>query len=909
MEKGSLLLLKEGILGLGKGENAGIYLGREKSGKGYIYTLFTLRGLQKLSQKNVVRPLPHLRFKGKENQQEMRRFLLEKVKPELLEREKKGVNISSQEILNKVKLTQLWQSVLSYLSWSEERKRSLFGSQFRRIEENGFSAEEIGKIYFYPKIPGEEHISALRTILSPCEKGYHGYFFRKVYKGKEHFIPYSKEVMTAVEEHIYILKNLKRYFVEWDEEKEEEKRERKKHFRLKVEEPSEVSLPEEMKKELNRLLDWAELYLKNADFNWSEKEGSVFGLAETKIRKLEDFDLEKFFYFFALDLSENPKLELPSALLTMLLIFKRLNYREASHLLLKYFQRSGKIHFHLEFKEHQLRAAERLPEDVEEEDLIGRKNLTHLETYTVDPVDAKDFDDAISFVVKDAQDKGNQFKRKVFELWVHIADVSHYVRPHNVVDDEARFRATSVYLPTGVLPMLPPKLSDNLCSLVSGKIRLAVSTRLVFDCESLELLYKEHFNSFIKVKRNLSYDYVDEKIKEGVEPFKSMSDFAKRLEKKYRRLDIGTTERKLRFSEDGNGFEVSLKEPTAATKMIEQFMVVTNEAVASTISEAGLPMLYRVHPLPEKEKVERFNSMCKALGYPELVLDVEWERVKGIRSKEREDNLPTHEESIISALFSGKKMTLGCFGFEGEEKVKAGEGNHCSQELPPMDREDLKIFVTAYSKSLEKIKKLEPDIKQIFSEHLLSAMPRALYSPSNLGHFGLNSLCYCHFTSPIRRYPDILVHRALKVLIAEKEGGGDCPWAPPSDDEVKRMADICNEQSQAAEELERLMVDTALAMRISREKEFRRKIYNAMVCGLTPTSIFLNMDGFTEGRLPLSRLFKADGITVDESEARILYINEKTGEEREILRLGERVRCVVHGVDIAEGKIDLSLKG
>ncbi|HID71618.1 MAG TPA: RNB domain-containing ribonuclease [Thermoplasmata archaeon] len=169
----------------------------------------------------------------------------------------------------------------------------------------------------------------------------------------------------------------------------------------------------------------------------------------------------------------------------MLLIFKRLNYREASHLLLKYFQRSGKIHFHLEFKEHQLRAAERLPEDVEEEDLIGRKNLTHLETYTVDPVDAKDFDDAISFVVKDAQDKGNQFKRKVFELWVHIADVSHYVRPHNVVDDEARFRATSVYLPTGVLPMLPPKLSDNLCSLVSGKIRLAVSTRLVFDCERL----------------------------------------------------------------------------------------------------------------------------------------------------------------------------------------------------------------------------------------------------------------------------------------------------------------------------------------------------------------------------------------------------------------------------------------
>ena len=190
---------------------------------------------------------------------------------------------------------------------------------------------------------------------------------------------------------------------------------------------------------------------------------------------------------------------------------------------------------------------------------------------------------------------------------------------------------------------------------------------------------------------------------------------------------------------------------------------------------------------------------------------------------------------------------------------------------------------------------------------LLRTMPRALYNSSNHGHFGLNSLSYCHFTSPIRRYPDVLIHRALKAQLAEMQGF-PCSWEFPALEDIERMSDICNEQSKAAEDLERLMVDIALATRLSREKELREKSYRAMVTGLSPGSIFLNMDGISEGRIPLSRLARKEEISVDEGDARVMMINAVTGEEEELIRLGQRVSCRIFSVDIAEGRIELSFK-
>ena len=968
MNTGDILLLKEGTLGLGKGDNIGIYLGREKGGKQYIYTLFTLKGRQKVRQENVVRQLAGLAFKGNlKDDAAMRGYLLREVKPELKRREENRVKLSPEAIVKQVGIRDLWSSVVSFMEWGEEkRKAAQIDASPEDITSTGLSAQEIARIYFFPALPLEEHVAALRAILSMCEDAHYGYFRRQKKGKEERFIPYSRQEMTGVEEHIRRLNTLKGVFVEWREEeiqdngtgrsneaaggvnstgegekgvagaggkeryyyddygrKRRVKPGKRKTPHLLVEDPASVELSSELQTELNRILQWAICYLRHADFNFERAGESsgvcpIFGLGGTAIRNLPGFSLERFLLYFAVDIVQNQRLELPSALVSHLLTFGLVSCREASDLLLECFAASGRIHFHLKFRESVLRAAEMLPDGVREEDLEDRTDLTALETYTIDPSDAKDFDDAVSIVVREADDPENPHGKDVVELYVHIADVSHYVRPHDLIDEEARFRATSVYLPTGVVPMLPTKLSNHLCSLVAGDVRLAVSTRLTFDSETMEIIEKRHFNSFIRVNANLSYEYVMERIREGKEPFASMHRLAQRLAEKHRRLDLETPERKLRFTPDGSGFDISLKHATDATRMIENFMVVTNEAVADTISEAKMPALYRIHPLPDRERVEKFSGMCSALGYDDLRIEVDWDALSRTHSGGKKPQ-SAGSDDLVSALLSGGKISLGGFGFpgagvmngagaekEGIEGEDEEENETIGGPLQPMNPADLKIFVDAFQKTLAGIKAKEEDLRNMLTDRLLSTLPRANYSPSNHGHFGLNSLSYCHFTSPIRRYPDVLVHRALKFII-NREQGRDTPWEPPEAEEVSTMSEICNEQSQSAEDLERQMVDIALATRLFVEKELRQKIYRAMVSGLTPTSVFLNMDGFSEGRIPLSHL-SGDRLTVDEFEARVIRRDEITGEETEVLRLGQRVGCTVYSVDVGEGRIELSLK-
>jgi len=940
MNIGDILLLKEGILGLARDENVGIYLDREKGGKQYVYSVFTVRGLQKVRQNNVVKELSGLRYKGPTSDQAaMKRYLLDKVKPRLKGRHKEQpVTLSPKNILREVDISALWNAVADFMDWGEEKKQGVFpGIPPENWLGKGLLVGDISTIYFRPKVPQEEHVAAIRTILSVCEDPHYGYFRRWIEGRKERFVPYSREEMAHVENHVDRLHTLKGYFVEWVKEelvagsgdgekddfyyddagKRHRRRPRKRKVpKLLVEEPAELELPGEMRSELDTLLQWSALYLKNAGFNWREPGVPGFGLAGTEVRSIKGFDLKKYLHFFAIDIAGNQRLELPSALVELLLIFRQVTYREASQLLLSFFLTSGKIHFHLEFKEVHLKAAGMLPDTVREKELEGRRDLTALETYTIDPPDAKDFDDAISFAVLEASDPYNPHGKELVELWVHIADVTNYVHPGDIIDDEARFRATSVYLTTGVLPMLPHKLSDHLCSLVVGDIRLAVSTRLLFDTKTLEILEKEHVDSFIKVDENLSYDYVNQKMEEGTEPFKGMCAFAKALEEHYQRLDLDTPERKLRFTDDGTGFDISLKMASDATRMIENFMVITNEAVAQTLSEANVPGLYRIHPLPERQRITRFNGMCGSLAYDDTTIDVEWDLFDRGDESRKEETSKGADGDILSTLMSGGTVSLGGFAFD-QKPVEAegstgddGKGEGETGGFPsfePINPDDLKIFVSAFNQTLSAIKSREQDIGFMLTNRLLGTMPRALYHPRSHGHFGLNSLSYCHFTSPIRRYPDILVHRALKVLIAKQEEKR-CPWDTPEADEVGRMADICNEQTKAAEELERLMVDIALATRLSREKELRERTYSAMVSGLTPRSVFLNMDGFSEGRIPISHLSRREQLTVDEGEARVLRVDEATGVEKEVLRLGQRIACRIYSIDIGEGKIELSLK-
>ncbi len=939
MNTGDLLLLKEGILGLRKGENLGIYLGREKGGKQYLYLVFTPRGKQKVKQSNVVRTLPGFSYRGQLDDLEgMRRFLKREVIPKFLKQEGRKLDLSPRNIQKHTTLEQLWNATLAFLDWNYEKQQAaLPNAQVESLGLSGFSVAEIAAVYFFPKVPMEEHVGAVRSILTPCEDPGHVYFQRRGGGKRERYFPYAREEMAGVLAHVERLNALKACFVEWVEEEVEMeesegkaeyyyddagKRHRKKPRtrrvpKLLVPDPAETQLPGELETELGTVLEWCRLYLENAGWNWKSEKGPAFGLGGTNVRILKGFSLEKYLHFFAVDMAQNSKLELVSGFIELLLIFKHLNYQDASKLLIRNFLVSGQVHFHLAFKKAQLLQAERLPDVVSEEDMKGRRDLTALETYTIDPPDAKDFDDAVGFRrLVDGHPENPLRDREVLELWVHIADVANYVRPESAIDDEARFRATSVYLPTGVLPMLPHKLSDHLCSLVADDIRLAVSTRMLFDPENFEMLHKEHHNSFIRVDENLSYDQVNSWIEEEREPFTGMCAFSKGLEQRFKRLSLETQERKLRFSDDGESFDVTLKHPSNSTRMIEQFMVVTNEAVADTFNEESLFGLFRIHPLPEQQKVANFNELCQSLGYEDVGIEVDWEALNAGEGGEDEPAQAKEDSGVLGALLSGGKISLGGFSFkedqeeedQGPEDVEEKPGKKESGfHMPPMDPEKLEILTKAFNKTLGTIRAKEEDLKYMLSGRILRTMPRALYSLSNHGHFGLNSQSYCHFTSPIRRYPDVLIHRALKCLIYERESQF-CPWYPPEAEEIESMTEICNDQSRSAEDLERLMVDIALAMRTSREKELREKSYHGMVSGLTAGSIFVNMDGISEGRIPMSKLGTREQLELAEGEGRVLKIDELTGEEEEVLRLGQRIPCKVYSVDIAQGRIELSFK-
>ena len=956
MKPGDILLLKEGLLGLGAGENAAIFLSREKGGKQHVYTVFTLKGQQRLKQDNVVKTVKGLQYRGQtSDSREMNRFLQQKVKPKLQSQQQKKVELSPRNIEKQVNVRKIWNVILNFLDWDWDKKEALFPDLDSSIwMEQGFSPAELAQLYFHPKLPMSEHVQAIKSILSACEGRGTGYFRRTIQRKQEFFFPYAREEMTGVEAHVQRLQTLKGLFVEWVEEavidevdagasrrrrdkndgepgfyyddsgRKHKKRPRTRKIpKLLVEDPATLELEPEMKAELDRLLDWTKLFFKHGGFNWHPEDGPVFGLGETDVNSLPGFTLEKFIHFFALDLTGNQKLEPFSAFMELLLTFNKVSYREASELLLNYFLVSGKVHFHLSFRESHLLAASRLPDSVREEDKAGRKDLTELETYTIDPADAKDFDDAISFSILEAGEDGNSHNVRVARLWVHIADVSHYVLKGDVIDDEARFRATSVYLPIGVLPMLPEKLSNHLCSLVAEDLRLAVSTRMDFELESGRLLDKEHCNSVIRVDGNLSYEDANLLIDQKKEPFTGMNQLSLALKQRHQRLNLDTPERKLRFTEDGTEFKLSLKMSTNSTRMIEQFMVITNEAVASTISDASLPGTYRIHPLPDKVKIDAFNEMCKALGHEDMSIQVDWEKLEQAKA---EDEGEQHSEKkgekkddMLSALLSGGSISFGGFtgGGKKNQEEETEEKGPAQPWLKPMDPSELKELTTAFNRTLFAIGTREQDHKTLLSYRLLRTMPRATYHSTNHGHFGLNSQSYCHFTSPIRRYPDILIHRALKVLMAQGQGQPK-PWEEPTEEEIERMVEICNEQSRSAESLEYKMIDIAIATRLSQEKELRDQRYQGMVTGITPGSIFVNMDGFSEGRFPLSRLGKGkesrrdslgrgSEVTVDECEARVLRLDQETGEEEEILRLGQRVACSVYRIDIGEGRIELTV--
>ncbi len=414
-----------------------------------------------------------------------------------------------------------------------------------------------------------------------------------------------------------------------------------------------------------------------------------------------------------------------------------------------------------EFPEDALEAAAALPHDPEPASWAGRLELFDLPTFTIDGADAKDFDDAVSL-----EDLGGGRLR----LGVHIADVAHYVTRDSAIDKEAVHRGTSVYLPGRVIPMLPPKLSDHLCSLRPDVPRLTLTCWMDMTADGAVHGAKVE-ETVIRSWRRFTYeevqDALDGKPVERVKPevlasVKRMGPLAKALTAwRMRRgaLDFSTSEYQVKCDAEGTPVEVIKRPRLDSHRLVEEFMVAANEAVARTLTKARVPFLRRLHDVPDPEKLDELQKELGKLGI----------------------KAPT---SLVANPVKGLQGLL-----------KAAIG-HPFEETANIS--------------------------------VIRSLKLALYSPEPGGHFGLASKDYCHFTSPIRRYPDLFVHRALKGMFSGK------PRAHCEGLSVEALATRCSERERGASEAERKAVDLARAQLLGRSvgQEFVGVVVNVTSAGL-----------------------------------------------------------------------------
>ncbi len=458
----------------------------------------------------------------------------------------------------------------------------------------------------------------------------------------------------------------------------------------------------------------------------------------------------------------------------------------------------------------------------------GRVDLREIKHVTIDGETARDFDDAVAVIKSKAG----------YRLYVSIADVSHYVTPGSDLDTEAYQRGTSVYFPTRVVPMLPERLSNNLCSLVPDEDRYAFTAILDFDQKGRRV-GKKFTKSLIRSQRRLTYTMVkellvdnDPEVKKGLKgllnPLKWMGELAAEIEKqRMARGSIGfeLPEAQIELGPDDTVAGISRMERNLAHKIIEEFMLAANEAVASTFDEQGMPSVYRVHEPPDPVKVGEFVEFGGSLGF----------------------QLPSGSGS---PAWFGKVL-----------KLAAGS----PQEY-------------------------------IINNLLLRTMQQARYSPENVGHFGLAAEYYTHFTSPIRRYPDLMVHRALSRLLADpkakvKSGAGQSPA-----ESLVEAGIFLSKRERTAVDAEREVVDR-IKVRYMAEKV--GESFEGVVAGATSFGLFVELlDVFVNGAVAISEM-RDDYYHHDEKHHRL--IGKRTGK---MFQIGDLVQVRVAGVDSSRRHIN-----
>ena len=434
-----------------------------------------------------------------------------------------------------------------------------------------------------------------------------------------------------------------------------------------------------------------------------------------------------------------------------------------------------------EFSNAALEQTENIPTEVLESDKKGRTDLTNELIFTIDGADTKDIDDAISYEYKDG----------LHVLGVHIADVSYYVTENSFLDKDALSRGTSSYLADSVIPMLPHKLSNGICSLNEGVERLTQSCVMKID-NSGNVVDYDIFPSFIKSRKKMTYgkvndiimrDIVDPEYEDYKEILKQMNNLAHILRNnKVRRgyIDFDLDEAKIIVDDAKNVVGIEKRVREDGEKLIEDFMIAANETVATHIFNMNLPFMYRVHDVPNPDKIDKFIRMVSLLGY----------------------------------------KLVG--------KVK---------DLTPINMQKL----------LDQLKDV-PQYKTL-SSMLLRSMRKAVYQPENIGHFGLGSKCYTHFTSPIRRYPDLQVHRLLrKYLYENKIDMETIEYYQANLDLVGTQA---SEREQAAVEAEREVMDLKMAEYM--EKHIGEE-YEGTIFGVEKFGFFVELDNLVEGLVHITSL-------------------------------------------------------
>jgi ribonuclease R len=464
-----------------------------------------------------------------------------------------------------------------------------------------------------------------------------------------------------------------------------------------------------------------------------------------------------------------------------------------------------------------------------------RRDLRDLATFTIDPDDARDFDDAVS-----AEALGDGSAR----IWVHIADVSAHVRPGGALEKEALRRATSTYVPGAVEPMLPEVLSNGACSLRPGEDKLAVT--VVMEVRGAEVTKVEFHRSVIRSDKRLTYGEVDA-IFDGTaraeEPWGGPLAVArgvaaalagKRAERGA--LEVNSTEPSFEFDGDGHVTGVHREVQTESHELIEHLMILANEQVAGYLADRKLGTLYRVHERPDPPKVEFMVAQLASLDIPT-------------------PPLPKNMSPQQAAEIAGE-----CSRLAAAESRRSGRG------------------------------------AASFGSLVLRSLKPAYYTPKNLGHAGLASARYCHFTSPIRRYPDLVAHRALLA-------GLGLDSAAPRAHELEDVGVECSAREREAMKIERGADDVCMAFLLERELGAaggeEPPTFEGEIVGVIAKGAFVRFgeEGF-EGLLPARRL--RDWYELNE-EATAL-IGQDSGRA---LRIGDPINVTVGGIDAPRGRVDL----